>query len=611
MEEAVKEGIERLRERIAGLPEQPGIYCFLAAGGETLYVGKAKSLRKRVGSYLARELEPRLAEMVAAAADVEFVVAGSEREALLLENNFIKRRKPQYNVLLRDDKTYPYLKLTREPWPRLAFTRRIRDDGAEYFGPYLPGGLARRAMRLVQKLFGVRVCRIEIDGSLARPCLYWDTKRCLGPCVAGLTGEREYASAVEGARLLLAGKIEPLRRRLRREMEAAAEGLDFERAARLRDLLREVEPQGERVSLGSLAGEDADLFGVVVRGTQAAVSILVMRSGQVLDRRELFWEGERSPTAESLLAELLPQIYERTTFLPKEIHLPLPVEGDEALAAWLSERKGERVYLRYPARGPKARRLAVAAKDAEYAFRRRFRSRDEGEVEALQRLLGLPDPPRWIEGFDISNTHGQESVASVVVWREGRLRKGEYRSLNLRGFTAPDDFGSIEQAVERRYRRLLEETGELPDLVLVDGGRGQLNAALGALERVGAEGLTAVGLAKREEEIYLPGEPAPLRPPAGDAGRQLLQRIRDECHRFALARHRARRSKRSLRSLLDEVPGIGPVRKRALLREFGSLEAIAGAAPEALAAVVGAAAARAVRARLGESGGSPGGNTLA
>ena len=599
------ERLERLRERIGELPEQPGIYCFLDSGGRTLYVGKAKSLRKRVASYLSRELEPRLAGMVAEAAEVEFVVAGSEREALLLENNFIKRRQPQYNVLLRDDKTYPYLKLTREPWPRIAFTRRIRDDGAEYFGPYLPGGLARRALRLTQKLFGVRVCRIEVDGSLPRPCLYWDTKRCLGPCVAGLTSAAEYGRAVEGARLLLAGKIEPLVRRLKREMEEAAAALDFERAARLRDLLREVEPQGGRADLGSVAGEDADLFGVAVHGAQAAVSILVMRGGQVLDRRELFWEGERSPTAESLLAELLPQIYERTTFLPKEVHLPVAVEGDEALAAWLAERKGERVYLRYPARGGKARRLAVAAKDAEYAFRRRFRARDEGDVEALRRLLDLPEPPRWIEGFDISNTQGQESVASLVVWREGRLRKGEYRSLNMRDLAGADDFRSIEQAVERRYRRLLEETGELPDLVLVDGGRGQLNAALAALERVGADGLAAVGLAKREEEIYLPGEPSPLRPPANDAGLQLLQRIRDECHRFALARHRARRSKRSLRSVLDEVTGIGPVRKRALLREFGSLAALAGAAPEALAAVVGGAAARALRARLDETGGSP------
>jgi len=596
---------ETLRTRIAALPDQPGIYFFRDAEGATLYVGKAKSLRKRVASYLSRELEPRLAGMVAEAADVGYVVAGSETEALLLENNFIKQRRPRFNVLLRDDKTYPFLKLTREPWPRLAFTRQIRDDGAEYFGPYLPGGLARRAIKLVQKLFGIRVCRIEIDGGLARPCLYWDMKRCLGPCVSGLTTEAAYAEAAEGARMLLAGRIEPLVRRLRGEMSDASEALDFERAARLRDLLRELEPQAERASLASVAGEDADLFGVAVHGGQAAISILVMRNGQVLDRRELFWEGERGALPESLLGELVPQIYDRTSFLPKEVHLPVPIEGDESLASWLSARKGERVYLRYPARGPKAHRLAVAARDAEFAFQRRFRQRDESAVEALERRLALAEPPRWIEGFDISNSHGGESVASVVVWREGRLRKGEYRSLNLRGLTAPDDFRSIEQAVERRYRRLLEEKGEVPNLVLVDGGRGQLNAALGALERLGLEEIPVVGLAKREEELYLPAEPEPLRPERDDPGLRLLQQIRDECHRFALARHRTRRSKRSLRSLLDDVPGIGPVRKRQLLRRFATVEGIARAPLDELRELVGRRAAAELRARLGSSDGSP------
>lgn len=590
--------LERVRAQVARMPEEPGIYFFLDAAGSTLYVGKAKSLRKRVGSYLSRELEPRLEGMVAEAIDVDFVTASSEREALLLENNFIKKRKPRYNVLLRDDKTYPYLKLTREAWPRLVFTRRIRNDGAEYFGPYLPGGLARRAVKLVQKLFGVRICRIEIDGTLPRPCLYWDTKRCLGPCVAGLTSAEAYAEAVESARLFLAGRIEPLARRFRAEMEQASEALEFERAARLRDLLRELEPQAERATLASVGGEDVDLFGVVVHGRQAAISILVMRAGQVLDRRELFWEGEGTPSPDSLLAELLPQIYDRTTFLPKEIHLPVTIEGEEGLVEWLSERKGERVFLRYPARGPKAHRLEVAAKDAEFAFRRRFRARDDAESRAVQDLLSLEEPPRWIEGFDISNTHGRESVASLIVWREGRLRKGEYRSLNVRGLEGPDDFRSIEQAVERRYRRLLEEHGEVPDLVLIDGGRGQLNAALTALGRLGLEEMQVVGLAKRDEELYLPGDPEPLRPSRHDAGLKLLQRIRDECHRFALARHRAQRSKRSLRSALDEVSGVGPVRKRALLKRYGTVAAVAAAEPAELAELVGDVVARRLKEAL-------------
>jgi excinuclease ABC subunit C len=592
--------VEKLRQAVDAFPDQPGIYFFLDAAGKTLYVGKAKSLKKRVASYLTRELEPRLAGMVEEAADAGYLVAGSEREALLLENNFIKQRKPRYNVLLRDDKTYPYLKLTKEAWPRLVFTRRIRNDGAEYFGPYLPGGLARRAIKLTQKLFGIRVCHLEIDGSLQRPCLYWDMKRCLGPCVAGLTTAADYARAVEGARLFLAGRIAPLAKSLRADMEAAAEALEFEKAARLRDLLAEVERQGDRATLASVDEEDADLFGVSIHGAQAAVSILIMRHGQVLDRRELYWEGERRPAPETLLAELLPQVYDRTSFLPKEIHLPVAVEGDEALADWLSEKKGERVYLRYPARGPKAERLRVAVKDAEFAFRRRFRVAGESEaaVRSLQQHLDLPEAPRWIEGFDISNSQGQESVASVIVWREGRLRKGDYRSLNLRGLEGPDDFRSIEQAVERRYRRLLEETGELPDLVLIDGGRGQLNAALAGLARLGHEEVPLVGLAKREEELYLPGAPQPLRLSRHDAGLQLLQRIRDECHRFALARHRARRSKRSLKSVLDEVPGIGPVRRRELLRRFGTVDAALAASDAELRRVVGAAVAGRLRAAL-------------
>ena len=590
----------KLRERIEALPDLPGIYFFVDGGGKTLYVGKAKSLRKRVANYLGHDLEPRLANMVAEAADLEFVLAGSEAEALLLENNFIKKRKPRYNVLLRDDKTYPYLKLTREPWPRIAFTRRIRDDGAEYFGPYLPGGLARRAIRLTQKLFGVRTCTIEIDGSLPRPCLYWDLKRCLGPCVEGLTSQAAYAAAVEDARLFLSGRIEPLSRKLRREMGEASEALDFERAARIRDLLREVEQQGERASLSSVEAEDLDIYGVAVHGSQAAVSILVMRGGQVLDRRELFWEGGEPIAAAALLSELLPQVYDRTTFLPKEIHLPQPVEGQEAVEGWLSERKGERVYLRFPARGPKAERLRVAGQDAEYAFRRRFRvaTPQDAGARQLAKLLDLPEPPRWIEGFDVSHSQGAEIVASLVVWREGRLRRSEYRSFNVRGLADADDFRSIGQAVERRYRRLLEETGVAPDLVLVDGGRGQLNAALGSLAGLGLEAVAVVGLAKREEELYLPGSPVPLRLARRDAGLRLLQTIRDETHRFALARHRARRSKRSLRSVLDEVPGVGPVRKRALLRHFGTLAAVREASEEDLRQVVGPALAARLRAAL-------------
>lgn len=579
-----------LAARVRELPDRPGIYIWKDAAGKALYVGKAISLRKRVASYLSRYHEPRLAAMMAEAADVEYVVTDSAAEALLLENNWIKRRRPRYNILLRDDKTYPYLKLTvQEPFPRIAFTRRIRDDGADYFGPFLPGGLARKAIKLVQKLFLVRVCHIEVDGSLPRPCLYHDMHRCLGPCVAALTTPERYAEAVQQARLFLAGRNDVLVRRLKREMWEAAETTDYESAARLRDTLAEVEAIGERRKLSSVAGEDVDVYGVHVAGGNAAVAVLVMRGGQVLDRRELFWEGVGEVSSELLLSQVLPQIYDRTTFIPKEIHLPSPIEGEEELLAWLSERKGEKVYLRLPSRGPKAERVALARHNAEMAHRRRFRGEQVPPgAAALARHLGaLAEPPRRIEGFDISHFQGGETVASLVVWEEGRMRKGDYRSFNIRGLDQPDDFASMRQAVERRYRRRLEEVGDMPDLILIDGGRGQLNAALAALAELGVEETPIAALAKREEEVYLPECPEPLRLPRGDAALQLLQQIRDEAHRFAVSRHRRRRSARTLHSRLDELAGIGPRRRKQLLTRFGSVAGVRGAPREELVAALG------------------------
>ena len=594
---------DALAERIRALPDRPGIYIFRDAAGKALYVGKATSLRKRAASYLVREHEPRLAAMLAEAADVEFVATDTTAEALLLENTWIKRRKPRYNILLRDDKTYPYLKLTADPYPRLVFTRRLRDDGAEYFGPFLPGGLARKAIKLVQKLFQVRVCDLEIDGSLPRPCLYYDMHRCLGPCVAGLTTKAAYDEAVEQARLFLSGRGDQLVKRLKREMWEAAEALDYERAARVRDALTEVEAISQRRKLSSVEGEDVDVYGVYVAGGNAAVVVLVMRGGQVLDRRELFWEGVGPIAPERLLSEILPQIYDRTTFVPKEIHLPLPVEGEEALAEWLAEKKGERVYVRLPSRGPKAERVALAMRNADLAHKRRFRGGGLAApgAEALLRHLDLPEPPRRIEGFDISNFQGSETVASLVVWEEGKMRKGEYRSFNVRGVpghAGPDDFASLREAVERRYRRRLEEVGAMPDLILIDGGRGQLNAALEGLAMLGVEETPVVSLAKREEEVYVPGLPLPLKLRRDDLGLRLLQEVRDEAHRFAVSRHRRRRSARTLRSRLDELAGIGPRRRKLLLTRFGSAEGVRQASVEELQAALGPLTGRKVYEQL-------------
>ncbi len=576
--------------KVKALPDRPGIYIFKDVEDRPLYVGKANSLRKRVASYSKGGHEPRLEAMLSEARDLDFLVTDSGAEALLLENNWIKRKRPRYNILLRDDKTYPYLKLTlTDSYPRIAFTRRIRDDGGEYFGPYLPGGIARRAIKLVQKLFQVRVCTIEIDGKLPRPCLYYDMRRCLGPCVDGLTSHEAYSTAVEEARLFLQGRSQELVRGLRRSMKAASEALEFEEAARLRDLISDVESASQRRKLSSTRGEDVDIFGAEVRGSNAAVVILVMRGGQVLDRREIFWEDRNEVTVERLLSELLPQVYDRTTFIPKEIHLPVPVDGEAELCSWLSERKGERVYVRLPARGPKAQRIELANRNAKLAHRRRFRTAGPARagLEALRDLLALDGLPQRIEGFDISNFQGDKKVASMVVCEDGRMRKTDYRSFNIRGDLGPDDTASLQEAIFRRYRRRLDEVGEMPDLIVIDGGRGQLNAGLRALAELGVEETPVVALAKREEELYLVDRPEPARLPRKDPGLQQLQRIRDEAHRFAITRHRSRRRRATLRSGLDSVAGIGPKRRRLLLTRFGSLAGVREAELAELQEVLG------------------------
>ncbi len=597
-----------LIERIRRLPDRPGIYIFRDSDGQPLYVGKAKSLRKRVPSYTRELADPRLRAMVEEARHLEVVLTDSEAEALLIENNWIKNHRPRFNILLRDDKTYPYLKLTvQEEYPRIVFTRRIANDGATYFGPYLPGGRARKAIKLVQKLFQVRVCHIPIDGSLPRPCLYHPMQRCLGPCVSGLTTKEEYRAAVEEAALFLAGKTEALRRRLEKEMQRAAEALAFERAARLRDTLTEVRELQQKQNLSSVRGEDVDVYGYHLAGGNAALTCLVMRGGQVLDRRELFWEGEAEVEPARLLAEVLPQIYDRTTFIPREIHLPLPIEGAEVLEEWLSERRGGRVHLRFPSRGTKARRVQLAMRNSHLAFRRRFRgsSPEREALAALAEALSLSDPPSRIEGFDISHAQGSQTVASLVVFEDARARKSDYRSFNIKGLEGPDDYASLHQAVLRRYRRVLDETGVLPDLILIDGGRGQLNAALEALAELGVEETPIASLAKREEEIYLPDRPEPLRLSRDHAGLRLLQAVRDESHRFAVQRHRRRRQRATLVSRLDQLAGVGAVRRKTLLRRFGSLRGIRLASVAELIETLGPRLGASVYAQLHDAAENP------
>ncbi len=582
-----------------GLPDAPGVYLFRGPRAKLLYVGKARSLRKRVASYFVRGADSAKSEaLLSSYRDIETIVTNTELEALLLENALIKKHRPRYNVCLRDDKTYPYIKITTgEPWPRALITRRVEEDGHSYFGPYW-GGLARRIMRLITRHFLIRTCTIEIDGRLPRPCLYFDLHACLGPCVAGLTTKEAYDEAVQDVLLFLQGRNRELTARLDEKMRRAAEAESFEMAAAYRDALRTVADVSEHQLVQSLQGENVDVFGFFEAGRDVSVCVLVVRGGVVQDRREFFFEQSEEVDPGAFLDQFLPQFYDANPFLPEQIHLPVPIAGPKLLEEFLSARRNARVKVRVPRRGKAAERVALANTNAQERHRIRFRRAAGPQmlgVERLARALDLPTPPRRIEAFDISHLQGTDSVASLVVFEDGKPRKSDYRLFGIaaQSLLAPDDFRSMEEAVERRYRRLRDEGAALPDLVLVDGGRGQLQAALTALDRVGVA-LPAAGLAKRDEEIWIPGHPEPVRLSRKDPALQLLQRLRDEAHRFAITRHRGRRAKRMRETSLTDIPGVGPTRARRLLSRFGSLSGLASADPKSIEETVGPQTARAV-----------------
>ena len=585
------------------LPDGPGVYLFKGGKGRILYVGKARSLKKRVASYFNKGPESAKTEaLLAAHRDLETIVTNTELEALLLENALIKKHRPRYNVCLRDDKTYPYIKVTTgEAWPRALVTRRVEEDGHSYFGPFW-GGLARRIMRMITRHFQIRTCSIEIDGRLPRPCLYYDLHACLGPCVAGLTTPEAYAEAVRDVILFLQGRNKELLPRLEAKMIAASRQESFEMAAAYRDAVRTVQDVAERQVIQSVKGESADVFGFFESGGDVSIAVLVVRAGVVQDRREFFFEKSQVVEPTAFLEAFLPQFYDANPFLPAEVHLPVAIADPQLFEAFVRERRGEKVALRIPKRGPARDRVALAEDNARERHRVRFRRPGGEEALAVERLagaLGCPVPPRRIEAFDISHLQGTDSVASLVVFEDGKPKKEEYRLFGIAAqkLLAPDDFRSMAEAVERRYRRLRDEGGAMPDLVLVDGGRGQLQAALTALDRIGVE-LPVVGLAKRKEELWTVGRPDPIRLSRKDPALKLVQRVRDEAHRFAITRHRGRRARRMRETSLTDIPGIGPTRARRLLREFGSLAGLAAADPERIVAVIGPSSARAVRSYL-------------
>jgi excinuclease ABC subunit C len=582
-----------LVERARQAPEKPGVYRFQNGRGRDLYVGKARDLRRRVLSYFGRaDLPERTRSMLERARKLDFTVTASEVEAFILENTLIKRQRPRFNVLLRDDKTYPYLKLTTgEAWPRVEYTRRVRDDNHSYFGPFMGQYMARRLMDLARTHFQVRTCQIEIDGRLPRPCLYFHMKACLGPCVAGLTTPDAYAEAVEEVRLFLSGQHRELLPRLQTSMWSASEREDFELAAKYRDLTAIVRRIDERQNVEMPGRGDADVFAAHSDGSNATVCVLPYRAGKMVDKREFHFEGVGDVAAGDLLATFIAQFYEANPAVPGSVETAQALEDEdrELLGAYLTHGRGRKVEVMTPRRGPRARRAELALDNARSSFELRFRAALSQAQHLERRLgegLGLPGPVKRMECFDISHTGGKETTASCVVWQGGRMDKRQYRTFHIKDVEGVDDFASIAEAVRRRYRRLRDEEREMPDLVLIDGGVGQLNAAMAALDTLGVD-LALAAIAKREESIWLPGSPDPLRLDRSDPAHLVLRQARDEAHRFAVSRHRGRRRKRTLATELTGVPGIGPGRAGALLKRFGSVRGVQGASVEELQRALG------------------------
>jgi len=604
------------REKALQLPEKPGVYLFKDAGGTVVYVGKARSLRSRVRSYFleSRWMDAKTGSLAREIADLDTVVVDNEREALALEHSFIKQYKPKFNVILRDDKTYPYIKFTAsEKYPRVYFTRRVKKDGSLYFGPYFPAGLARRILHFIHKRFLVPSCFVDLTKSHPRPCLQYYIKRCLGPCVAGLTTDERYAEAADDVRLFLEGRRHDLIKSLEERMMAAAEKELFEQAAAYRDLLRTLEDIEERQRIAAAQGDDTDVLGYYAEPPLVAANLFHLRGGRVVDRREFYWEDVELFDPHEFVPSLLKQLYLEAEYLPKMIHVPIEFEERELLEETLSERAGHKVEIYTPQRGSKRAFLDLVENNAKHSFEQRFRvlkPTSKAISEALQNTLSLPEDPKRIESFDISHIQGTDTVASMVVWENGRMKKSDYRKLIIRGDEGSglaqdsrqnDDFASMFEAVTRRYRRLQEEKKPMPGLILIDGGLGQLHAAAQALEALQIINQPMASIAKKEEIVYVLGqEDEPIILERHSPVLHLIQQIRDETHRFAVSFHRQRRGARQTKTALLDIPGIGPVTAQRLLQRFGSVANLQRASQEELSRMVSKKSAEKIRQYFAE-----------
>ncbi len=590
-----------LREKVGQLPLAPGVYLYKDAGGRVIYVGKAKILRHRVRSYFSDDklADSKTGTLISEAADVDYILVDNEKEALALENNLIKQYKPRFNILLRDDKTYPYIKFTHEKYPRVYVTRRLRKDGSTYFGPYFPANLAHRLVHFIHRHFMVPSCKVDLTRFHPKPCLQFHIHRCLGPCVQGLTTDEIYATAVHDVKLFLEGRHSDLARGLRTRMTEASDAMRFEEAASLRDLLSTVEEMEERQKMAAAKGDDVDIFACYAEPPLVALNLFHLRNGQIVDRREFFWEDQEDFEEAQFFSALLKQLYLDQQYIPAEIHVPVDFEDREALEELLSEKRSRCVEIRTPQRGQKKALLGLVQTNARHSFDGRFRvlkPSSRAIQDALQDALNLPAPPPRIECFDISHTQGTDKVASMVVWEEGRMKKADYRKFIIRTVIGNDDFASMREVVTRRYSRLQQENRRMPGLVLVDGGLGQLHAAAQALEALGISDQPLASIAKRKEIIYVYGqEDEPVVLDRFSPILHLVQSIRDEAHRFAITFHRSRRNALQLTSELDAIKGVGQKTVQKLLKQFGSSELVRAASEDELAAVVGRAAARRVK----------------
>jgi len=592
--------IDAIRQLVGDLPAQPGVYLFKDARGRTIYVGKANRIRDRVRSHLSGGSEPRQQRMLHEAVDVEVIVTDTEVEALALENSLIKQSTPRFNVLLRDDKNYPYLRLTEtETFPRLQLVRGVKQDGDEYFGPYIPNTRARLMQVVVYRNFGLRPCNIDIDGSWERPCLYYDIGECAGPCVRSLCGEERYSEISKEVNLFLQGRGADLQGDLESKMMSASSNQQFERAAHYRDLLETVRASTREQKMAAKDLGNRDLFALFREGQRAALQVFLVRDGLVVERRQYFWDDVKDADEQELLTTSLQQYYHGGTVIPPEVCVPIALDAADVLVEWLRDSRGGTVKLLVPQRGSKRRLLELVSQNAKLAYAHRYeRGQVERGAQRLQELLDLDHPPQVIQCIDVSNLQGRQIVASLVSMRDGKPDKSSYKRFRIRDLAEQDDFESIAQVVRRHFQRVLDGELAAPDLLLIDGGRGQLSSAYAALTDLGMQQQPVAAIEKGEEKLFLADrtEPVPLRPHVDAL--KLVQRVRDEAHRFAITYHRSLRSKSVLRSELAEIPGVGPKRQRALLRRFGSLAGVRTASEADLAEVIGTKLAGSIRSVL-------------